>query len=382
MTKRGMQRFLGFLAVPVCLWLSAHANAAEPECGKPKTQLLAELPDYCPTPDGMAIDADGNLVVACPNYGDANKPACLIKIDKQNRVTKLADVPPLAATGRACPMGIAFGPDGDLYVCDNQNWPTGNGDNGEINQGRVLRLKIREGKVVHTTVVAKNISHPNGVRCRSGKLYVTVSMMPKVKRDDGLLTSAVYVLPTNGKNIKVSNTLADKEILATFTTLNRHCQYGADGLVFDSQGNLYVGNFGDGAIHKITFDQNGSVKTNTIFAKTDHDYTLDPNEPGFLAKATKAKMRTTDGICVDSEDNIYVADFSNNALAKVAPCGKITVLAQNGDTDGSDGLMDQPGEPIIWNGNLVVTCFDMVTGPDKVNTGHDKPYTIVALDLE
>ena len=41
-------------------------------------------------------------------------------------------------------------------------------------------------------------------------------------------------------------------------------------------------------------------------------------------------MRTTDGICRDEEDNIYVADFSNNAVAKVAPCGKITVLAQNG----------------------------------------------------
>jgi len=362
--------------------MSTHIQAAGPECGKQKTKLLVELPECCPTPDGMAVDADGNLVVACPNYGDADKPACLIKVDGQNRITKLADVPPLAETGRACPMGIAFGPDGELYVCDNQNWPTGNGENGEINQGRILRLKIRAGGVVDTTVVAEGISHPNGVRYRDGRLYVTVSLLPKVKRDDGLLTSAVYVFPAGGKNIKVSNTLADKQILATFVTLNRHCQYGADGLAFDSKGNLYVGNFGDGAIRKVALDEQGKVKTNTIFAKTDHDYSLDPNKPGFLAKATKAKMRTTDGICVDQKDNIYVADFSNNALAKVAPCGKITVLAQNGDTDGSGGLMDQPGEPIVWNGKLVVTCFDMVTGPDKVNTGHDKPYTIVVLNLE
>lgn len=377
-----MLRFLGLLAAPACLWLSVFARAAEPEGGKQKTQLLAELPECCPTPDGMAIDADGNLVVACPNYGDASQPACLIKIDGQGRVTKLADVPPLRKTKRACPMGITFGPGGELYVCDNQNWPTGNGENGEINQGRILRLKIRDGKIARTRIIAKGISHPNGVRYRDGRLYVTVSLLPKVKRDDGLLTSAVYVFPADGKNIQVSNTLADEQILATFVTLNRHCQYGADGLVFDSQGNLYVGNFGDGAIHKITFDETGEVKSNTIFAKTDHDYALDSNEPGFLDKATKAMMRTTDGICVDADDNIYVADFSNNAVAKVAPCGKITVLAQNGDTDGSGGLMDQPGEPIVWNGKLVVTCFDMVTGPDKVNTGHDKPYTIVALDLE
>ena len=91
-------------------------------------------------------------------------------------------------------------------------------------------------------------------------------------------------------------------------------------------------------------------------------------------------MRTTDGICVDDQDNIYVADFSNNAVAKVTPDGQIYVLAQNGDTDGSGGLLDQPGEPILWAGKLIVTCFDMVTGPDKVNKVHDRPFTIVAVD--
>ena len=351
------------------------------QTGLIKPRLLVSLPDYCPTPDGMAVDADGNLVVACPNYGDPSQPACLIRIGPDRTVTKWVTVPALAETGRACPMGIAFGSDGDLYVCDNQNWPTGNGDDGEINQGRILRLRIRDGELIKTTVVAKNISHPNGVRCRDGKLYVTVSMLPKVKRDDGLLTSAVYVFPADGKVIRVTNTLADAQILTTFVTRNRNCQYGADGLVFDSRGNLYVGNFGDGVLHKVTFDAQGHVKTNTIFAKTDHDYSLDPSKPGFLAKATNARMRTTDGICIDEEGNIYVADFSNNAIAKVAPSGKITVVAQNGDTDGGDGLMDQPGEPIFWDGKLVVTCFDMVTGPDKVNSKHDKPYTISYLEL-
>jgi sugar lactone lactonase YvrE len=359
-------------------WNASLLRAAD-EVGK--TQLLVRLPDNCPTPDGMAIDGDGRLVVACPNYGDANRPARLIRINRDRTITDLGVVPPLEATGRACPMGIAFGPDGDLYVCDNQNWPTGNGSDGEINQGRILRLRFRDDKLSKTTVVARNLSHPNGVRCRGGKLYVTVSMLPKVKRTDGLLTSAVYVFPADGQEISVTNTLADQEILATFVTRNRHCQYGADGLVFDSQGDLYVGNFGDGALHKITLDEQGQVQETTVFARTDHDYALDPSEPGFLSKATKTRMRTTDGICIDERDNIYVADFSNNAIAKVSPEGEITILAQNGDTDGSDGLMDQPGEPILWDGKLVVTCFDMVTGPDKVNTGHDKPYTIVFLTL-
>lgn len=349
-------------------------------CAEPRTRLLVQLLAYCPTPDGMDIDAEGNLVVACPNFGDPSQSACLIKIDRQLRVRKWYTFERLASTGRACPMGIAFGPDGDLYVCDNQNWPTGNGDHGEINDGRILRLHVTGGAIVGTTVVAQGISHPNGIRVRDGKLYVTVSLLPKVEREDGLLTSAVYVFPADGREITVTNTLEDPQLLVALVTQNRHCQYGADGLVFDRHGNLFVGNFGDGALHKITFDASGKVSSAAVFARTDHDYASDPESPGFLAQATRAKMRTTDGITIDDQDHIYVADFSNNAVAKVTPDGRISVLAQNGDTDGADGLLDQPGEPILWDGKLVVTCFDMVTGPDKVNTAHDWPFTIVVLD--
>ncbi len=31
---------------------------------------------------------------------------------------------------------------------------------------------------------------------------------------------------------------------------------------------------------------------------------------------------------------------------------------------------------------LIVSCFDMVTGPDKVNTGHDKPYTMAVIPMD
>jgi hypothetical protein len=92
-------------------------------------------------------------------------------------------------------------------------------------------------------------------------------------------------------------------------------------------------------------------------------------------------MRTTDGMCVDKADNIYVADFSNNAIAKVTPAGVISVLAQNGDTGGRDGDLNEPGEPIVWNGMLVVSNFDAVIEPDKVNGKHESPATLSFLRL-
>lgn len=347
--------------------------------GRLRPQLLVSLPDTCPTPDGMAVDADGNLVLACPNFADAKQPGCLVRVDRQRRVTAWVHVPPLPETGRACPMGIAFGPDGDLYVCDNQNWPTGNGPDGQLNQGRLLRLRIREGRIERTTVVAHGISHPNGVRIHRGHAYITVSLLPKVRRDDGLLVSGVYRFRWDDEQVAVTNTLDDRNLLVTFVTHNRDCQYGADGLAFDSRGNLLVGNFGDGALHKVTLDDQGRVTGNKVFAKTD--FATPMSGPDFQNKMVGAKMRTTDGICVDGQDNVFVADFSNNAVCKVDPQGQITVLAQSPDGDGSDGGLDQPGEPILWDGKLVVSCFDMVTGPDKVNTKHDKPYTLSYLEF-
>ena len=323
-------------------------------------QLFVELPDFCPTPDGMDIAPDGSLVVACPNYADQSQPGCLIKIDAEGNVKKWVDVPRLAKTGVSCPMGIQFGSDGDIYICDNQGW-TGTPEGKE--QGRILRLKIVDGAIKKTTVVASGMEHPNGIRVKDGFLYVTQSMLPKVEDPSGLLVSAVYRFPADGENIRVSNTLDDEHLITSMVTQTKSCQYGADGLVFDKEGNLYVGNFGDGALHKITFDQNGKVTANTVWAV---------NLP---------EMRTIDGICIDDKGNIYVADFSENAAAVVTPDAKVYRIAQSPDCDGSKGGLDQPGEPIVWNGKLILTCFDVVTGPDKVNTGHDKPYTLSMLEL-
>ena len=194
-------------------------------------------------------------------------------------------------------------------------------------------------------------------------MYVTQSLLSKVNDPSGLLVSCVYKFHLDDENIAVTNTLEDKNILTTFITKNPECQYGADGIVFDKEGNLYVGNFGDGAVHKITFNSDGTVKSNEVWAK-------DENE-----------LQTTDGMIFDEDGNLYIADFSANAVGKVDPSGKVTRLAQSPDCDGLDGGLDQPGEPCIWQGKLILSCFDLVTGPDKVNTKHEMPATLACLEL-
>ena len=328
-----------------------------------KPRLFSKLPDCVATPDGMAIDFDGSLVLACPNYGDYSKPGCLLKFDTDRRVRKWVDVPVHPETGHAFPMGIAFGPDGDLYVVDNQGWsdPSVPGCPGFPFKGRILRLRIRGDKVEKVTVVAHGMEHPNGMRINRNHLYVTHSMLSKVKDPSGLLVSCVYRFRLEDENIAITNTLEDPNLFTTFITHNPDIQYGADGIEFDKFGNLYVGNFGDGAVHKITFNDDGSARDNRVWA-------WDP-----------AQLKSTDGMIIDSEGAIYIADFCANAVARVSPNGTVTRIAQSPDSTGVNGDLDQPGEPMIWQGKLVVTCFDLVVGPQMVNKKHEMPATLVEL---
>lgn len=323
-----------------------------------KSTLFALLPDYVATPDGMTVDKDGNLILACPNYANQSLPGCVLRITPDKKIEKWFDVPVHENTGLASPMGIAFGPDGDLYICDNQGWP---GRPELVRQGRILRVRMDGDKIVKTTVVAKNMEHPNGMRIRNGYIYVTQSSLELVKHPTGKLVSCVYRFALDDENIDITNTLDDKNILTTFVTYNPDCQYGVDGIEFDREGNLLVGNFGDGAVYKVVMDEDGNVVSNEIWAQD------------------KENLATTDGMIMDADGNLYIADFNVNAIAKVLPDGTVTRYAQNGDTDGLHGELDQPGEPIIWQGRLVVSCFDCVINP--YNSAHEVPATLAELEL-
>lgn len=324
-----------------------------------QSKLFQILPDYVCTPDGMAIDREGNLVLSCPNFADDSLPGCVVKIDRQGSVRKWFDVPVNPAHGLARTMGIAFDGDWNLYLCDNPGWL---GRKETDFTGRLLKITADEDGIRDWKTVACGMEHPNGVRIRDGYLYVTQSNLTKVQDPSGKLVSAVYRFALDEENVEVTNTLEDPNLFVTFLTQNPDCQYGADGICFDEAGNLYVGNFGDGAVHKITIEGGRAVK-NEVWAR-------DPEQ-----------LTSTDGICAGPDGCFYVADFSANAVARISKDGEVTRIAQSPDTDGLHGELDQPGEPIVWDGRIVVSCFDLVTDPGKVNTAHEMPATMAYLDL-
>jgi sugar lactone lactonase YvrE len=327
------------------------------------TRLFALLPEeYVCTPDGMEIDKAGNLIVSCPNYAQDDMPGCVIRIDKNRNISKWFDVPVHPETGIARNMGIAFDKEWNMYLCDNQGW---SGRSDLAFKGRMLKVSFNEdGSVKEWHTVANAMEHPNGVRIYKNFMYVTQSYLTRVEDPSGDLVSCVYRFPLDAENLEVSNTLSDPWILTTFITHNPKCQYGADGIEIDAQGNLYVGNFGDGEVWKIHLDENGDMLGKEVYARDE------------------AELGSTDGMIMDRNTGIlYIADFNRNAIVAVTPDHRVKRLAQSPDCDGFHGELDQPGEPIIWGGRIIASCFDLVTDEGKVNTRHEMPATMAELDL-
>lgn len=329
-----------------------------------ESRLFTLLPEeYVCTPDGMEIDREGNLIVSCPNYADDEMSGCMIRIDKNKNITKWFDVPVHPETGVARNMGIAFDKDWNMFICDNQPWC---GREEFAWKGRMLKVIFdEEGRVQDWYTVADGMEHPNGVRIYKDYMYVTQSYLTKVKDSSGNLVSCVYRFPLDARNIKITNTMDDEYIFTTFVTKNPRCQYGADGIEIDSKGNMYVGNFGDGEVWKIRLDEYGDMAEKELYAKNEEE------------------LVSTDGMILDEDTgNLYIADFNNNAIVMIDKERNVRRIAQSPDCDGFNGELDQPGEPIIWNGKLIASCFDLVTDETKINTEHEMPATMAELDLE
>ena len=332
------------------------AAAVAPAADLKKPRLAVELPEACNTPDGMTLDATGNIILCCPNFGDDSHPAKLMKISGKGELSEFFTLPVHPETKKACPLGIDLGADGNLYVADSQAL----GGNKDY-KSRLLRVRVKEGKAVGCDVVVTGFIMSNAVSAHGDSIYVTET---EIDGSVSPMPSGVYRFKLSelaGEPVKLAPGGKDKHLIAKLYTKNQEWKVGANGLGFDAAGNMYVCNFGDAAINKITFKPSGEVDTNKVFARGQG-------------------MMCCDGLNVDQETgHIYVADFLGNAVHRINPrTGKVTTLAKNGDTDGSGGLLDKPSEVRLRGRKLYVSNIDL---PLAGNT-YDKPHTISVIDVK
>ena len=130
--------------------------------GSAEIRLFLELPEKYKTPDGAALDGEGNIILSIPNFnndalleaGTIQKPSPpeMAIIDRDNNIStwyrfKPEDMHP--DTGRIGPMDAAFGPDGNLYLADMQVFWDGD------HKSRLLRINVVDGTPVGMDVVAE-----------------------------------------------------------------------------------------------------------------------------------------------------------------------------------------------------------------------------------
>lgn len=343
----------------LCLFCGCETKSEPVSDTANKPTLFMDLPDYINTPDGMTLDPDtGDIILAAPNFNDANAPGVLMKIDPQNKLTKYIDMPLHPTTGYGCPMGLDIGPDGHVYVADNQYFYD------KDHASRLMRVIREDGQPTGVEVAVDGFMLSNAVIWKGDTVFVSDTFMD-LPGTPGL--SAVYRFTLEELNqgvIHLKPLGTDPHLIARFVTTPNHREdvAGADGLTLDSKGNLYVASFGDGKIHKLTFDEEGNVDEQSIFV-------------------AKTGLPCSDGLFCDlTTDEIYVADSEQNAIHVISPDGSLKTLWMNDDTDGSDGGLDQPCESLIRGNELIIVNFDMPF-PGLKNAAFDKPYTMSVIQL-
>ncbi|WP_439880685.1 hypothetical protein ACSX1A_16200 [Pontibacter sp. MBLB2868] len=326
---------------------------------KPGEQhLLFLFPDFVSQPDGMEKDESGNMYVSSPNFSNPKYPGTLLKISSDYQWSVLYNLPVSDKTKKVGPMGLAFGPDGNLYIADNQYYYDKNFSS------RILRLNMKDGQPTGVDVVVKGLKHPNAVRWHNNNLYITDT---KWSTSDTAKTSGVFrvaLQEMTKDSVMIQPSMKEKHLLTTFRAIEQPNgkAFGADGMDFDSKGNMFVGMFSDGRVFKITFNQDGSIKSKDVF----------------LPYGTIA---CCDGIYIDkATDNLYIANSQKNAINIVTPDGKVSVLAQNGNTTGIDGKMDQPCEPLLVGDKLIVANYDQ---PNEgfVNERYDEVHNMTIIQV-
>lgn len=249
---------------------------------------VVTTPFRCGSPGGVAVDASGNL------YVSASAEGTIVKMAPNGAVTTLAGTPGVhgsadgtgAAAQFGTPAGIAVDGSGNVYVADDPF-------NGS--SGNTIR-KISPAGVVTTLAGTPGVEGSN----------------------DGPGAAAQFAAPM--------------------------------GIAVDGNGNVYVADYGNLSVRKIT---PGGVVSTMIGIASGGYYADGVGEAARFGGPTS--------VAVDSAGNAYVADCDNDTIRKITPGGVVTTLAGTAGLQGSaDGtgaaarFIFPRGVAVDSNGNVYV----------------------------
>lgn len=253
------------------------------------------------SPLGVAVDSKGNVYVA---DFDNHK---IRKIAPNGEVSTFAGSTPGFADGAGTsakfsePTAIAIDNQDVLYVCDFNNTIRKITPDGVVSilAGNPNLCDFVDGSGTNASFCA-----PTGIAVDAqGNVYV-VSEFEIIRKitPDGTVST---LKDSNGDIYEVD----------TYT-----------GIAIDSFGKIYISS--DDSILKITINGDEVIEVITVAGSDDE---------GFLnGTGVNAQFNSPQGLAIDGQDNIYVADEDNHKIRKITQNGEVSTLA--GSTIGfADG---------------------------------------------
>jgi sugar lactone lactonase YvrE len=153
--------------------------------------------------------------------------------------------------------------------------------------------------------------------------------------------------------------------------------YSPNGIVADAQGNLYVSDFGNNVIRKIT----PAGVVSTYAGNGTASYRNGAANASYLKSTTDslAEFNNPQGLAIDAQGNIYVADKGNNVIRKILTTGRVITIAGTrtpGYINATDELayFNKPsGVAVDAQGNVYVadqgnSAIRKITSADVVTT--------------
>lgn len=277
------------------------------------------------------------------------------------KVSILADLDLEKSTGIRI-EGVTGDAKGQLYTVDSDS-------------RKLFRISTQTGKIEELTVLSRAAT---GMALDSmGNLYMA----------SGSGTDGGAILRVLAKDLEGGAFDASKvETFVTGVT-------GANGLTFDSKGNLYVSGGANGTVHIVTPDGVRTVWNSGLTAeRTEQRITVNGlafgndgllymantssgeisrvalNSDGTLGKpelfVRDALLYGADGIAFGPDGNLFVCANERNAIVKVTPDGKVMDVASNGNT----GMLEFPASLHVAGETLYVSNFDVQRGVNNPNT--------------
>ena len=260
-------------------------------------------------PSDVAVDAAGNLFVA-DVLGIHKVSNGVVTTVAGGGYPGLGDNGPATSAYLYNPGGVALDSAGNVYIADQDHTRIRKVSNGVITTVAGNGTQGFSGD--NGPATSAQLYDPERVTVDSaGNLYIADTDNYRIRKvSNGVITT---VAGNGGRGFNGDNILA--------TSAQLHDPFG---VAVDSAGNLYIADFGNNRIRKVS---NGVITT--VAGNGTAGFS------GDNGSATSAQLYNPVGVALDSAGNLYIADGGNFRIRKVSN-GVITTVAGNG-TPGYGG---------------------------------------------